>query len=144
LIAELVSEGVEATVPATIRETVEVAERLLEDSGGDPITVAAIARELKLDNSAALRRVRAAIDRGYLKNLEDHKGRPARIVMGDPLPEDIEVLPQVEALRDCTVAREIEGIGTPLPLFPASMRGSSCERPHPAVGAAPARYLARN
>jgi hypothetical protein len=49
LIAELVSEGVEATVPATIRETVEVAERLLEDSGGDPITVAAIARELKLE-----------------------------------------------------------------------------------------------
>jgi hypothetical protein len=118
LIAELVSEGVEATVPATIRETVGVAERLLEDSGRDPITVAAIARELKLDNSAALRRVRAAIDRGYLKNLEDRKGRPARIVVGDTLPEDIEVLPEAEALRGCTVARETERIGTPPP--PAS------------------------
>ena len=78
LVADLVSEGVEAAVPKTIRETVEVVERILRDSDGEAVTVSAVARKLKLDNSTALRRARAAIDRGHLKNLEDRKGRPAR------------------------------------------------------------------
>src|SRR5215212_1907851 len=99
LVADLVSEGVEVAVPKIIRETVEAVERMPRDSGGETVTVAAVARELKLDNSTALRRVRTAIDRGHLKNQEDRKGRPARLVPGDPLPEDIEVLPSVEKLR---------------------------------------------
>jgi hypothetical protein len=115
LVADLVSEGVEAAVPKTIRETDEAVEQRLGDSDGETVTVAAVARVLKLDNSTALRRVRAAIDRGHLKNLEDRKGRPARLVLGDPLPEDIEVLPSVERLQGCTVAAETEGIGTPPP-----------------------------
>ncbi|ABG04864.1 hypothetical protein Rxyl_1917 [Rubrobacter xylanophilus DSM 9941] len=115
LVADLVSEGVEAAVPKTVRETVETARRLLEDSGGEPITTAAIARELRLDKSAALRRVRAAIDRGHLKNLEDRRGRPARIVLGDPLAGEVEVLPSVEKLRGCRVAGSTGGSDTPLP-----------------------------
>jgi hypothetical protein len=115
LVADLVSEGVEAAVPKTIRETVEVVERILRNSDAVTVTVATVARELKLDNSTALRRVRAAIDRGHLKNLEDRKGRPARLVVGDPLPEDIEVLPSVERLQGCTVAGETERIDTPPP-----------------------------
>jgi hypothetical protein len=119
LVADLVSEGVEATVPATVRETVGAVKRLLEDSDGDPVNVAAVARELKLDNGSALRRVRAAIDRGYLKNLEDRKGRTARLVLGDPLADDVEVLPSVEALRGCTVAGVSEGVGYTPPLLTA-------------------------
>jgi len=115
LVAELVSAGAEAAVPKTVRETVEAAQRLLESSGGDPIIVTTLAETLKLDKSATLRRVRAATDRGYLKNLEDRKGRPARLVLGDPLPKDIEVLPKVEELQGCAVASETEGIGTPPP-----------------------------
>ena len=61
--------------------------------------MARLAEELKLDRSAALRRARTAIDRGYLKNLEDRRGRPARLVSGDPLPEEVEVLPTVERLQ---------------------------------------------
>jgi hypothetical protein len=106
---------VEAAVPKTIRETVEVVEQVLGDSDGETATVAAVARELKLENSTTLRRVRAAIDRGHIKNLEDRKGRPARLVVADPLPEDIQVLPSVETLWGCTVALETEGIGTPPP-----------------------------
>ena len=102
-------------MPKTVRETVEAAQRLLESSGDNPITVTTLAETLKLDESATLRRVRAAIDRGYLKNLEDRKGRPARLVLGDPLPKDIEVLPKVEELQGCAVASETEGIGTPPP-----------------------------
>ncbi len=115
LVADLISEGVEATVPKTVRETVEAARRLLEGSEGEPITTAGIARELKLDKSAALRRVRAAIDRGHLKNLEDRRGRPARIVLGDPLAGEVQVLPSVEKLRGCRVADKPEERDTPLP-----------------------------
>ncbi len=113
LIADLISEGIEATVPKTVRETVGAVERLLEDSDDDAIPTVAVARELELDKSAALRRVRNAIDRGHLKNLEDRRGRPARLVLDEPLPEDLEILPTVERLRGCTVADENEGINNP-------------------------------
>jgi hypothetical protein len=98
-----------------VHEKVVTVERLLEDSEGESVTVAAVARELDLDKGAALRRVRAATDRGHLRNQEDRKGRPARLVLGDPLLEDIEVLPKVEELRGCRVADGTEGVGTPLP-----------------------------
>ena len=45
--------------------------------------VVKLAKELKLDKSSAWRRVRAAIDRSYVKNLEERKGRPAQLVPGD-------------------------------------------------------------
>ncbi len=109
LVADLVSEGVEAAVPPTMRETVEALIRLHADES-EPVTVAALAEELELDRSAAWRRARTATDRGYLKNLEDRKGRPARLVPGDPLPADIEVLPTPEKLHGCTVAGVPEGV----------------------------------
>ena len=40
----------------------------------------AVAEELDIDKAAASRRVRAATDRDYLKNLEDRKGHSAKIV----------------------------------------------------------------
>jgi hypothetical protein len=109
LVAGLVSEGVEATVPATIRETVEKLALLYTDDS-EPVTIVKLAGELKLDKSSTWRRVKAAIDRGYLKNLEDRRGRPAKLVPGDPLPDDLEVLPTVERLHGCTVAGESGGI----------------------------------
>ena len=60
---------------------------------------------LKLDKSAISRRVSGAIDAGVLRNLEDRKGRSARLVLGDPLPGDIEVLPPPEVLQCCSVDR---------------------------------------
>jgi hypothetical protein len=108
LVADLVAEGVEATVPKNVRETVEAVKRLHADAS-ESVTNAAVARELKLDKSAASRRVRVALDGGYLKNLEDRKGRPARLEPGDPLPDDVVVLPTPdEALQCCGVARRDE------------------------------------
>jgi hypothetical protein len=109
LVADLVSEGIEATVPETVRQSVAALKRLHAEES-EPVTIAALAQELELDKSAAWRRVRTAMDRGYLKNLEDRKGRPARLVPGDALPDDIEILPTPERLRGCTVAGVSEGI----------------------------------
>jgi len=111
LVADLVSEGIEATVPATVRETVEMVERLHDETEKD-VTIAALAEELELDKSAAWRRVRSAMDRGYLDNKEERKGRPAKLVTADALPDDIEILPASERLQGCTVASDLEGVET--------------------------------
>lgn len=111
LVADLVSEGIEATVSVTVRETVAALRRLHAEED-ESVTIAALAQELELDKSAAWRRVRTAMDRGYVKNLEDRKGRPARLVPGDALPDDIEILPTPERLQGCTVAGVSEGINT--------------------------------
>jgi hypothetical protein len=109
LVADLVSEGIEATVPSTVRETVEMVKRLRDETDRD-VTIVGLAEELKLDKSAAWRRVRSAMDRGYLDNKEDRKGRPAKLVVADALPDDIEILPTPQRLHGCTVASDSEGI----------------------------------
>ena len=97
LVVDLVSEGVEATVPPTVRETVQaVAAR----AGEEGVSITVLARELNLDKASASRRWNSARARGYLKNLESGRGKPARIVLADPLPDDREILPTPERLRE--------------------------------------------
>ena len=95
LVSDIVADAAEATVPDTVRETVQAVSDL---SASGPTTNAAVAKELGLDKSAAYRRVQTAIHKGYVKNLEEKKGHPARLVIGDPLPADVTVLPQPEIL----------------------------------------------
>lgn len=101
LVADLVADAAEQSVPATVRETVAAVGEL-GDAGAREVTVAQIARRLNLDKSAAWRRVRAAVESGYLRNLEERKGRPARLLPGDPLPEDQPILPEPEGLQGCS------------------------------------------
>jgi hypothetical protein len=119
LVADLVSEGIEATVPETIRKTVEAVMRLREDSNGEPVTVAELARELKLDRSAVSRRVRNAKDRGYLRDLEDNPRKPSRLIPGDDLPDDLQILPKPEDVRAGVRERA-----------PGSARLSGAQEPH--------------
>ena len=90
LVADLEAEGVEATVPPIVRQTVEAVERLIRDGDDEHATNKAVAEELEIDKAAASRRAREAISRGYLQNLEDRKGRPSRLVVGESMPEDAE------------------------------------------------------
>ena len=53
----------------------------------------------KLNKSTVSRRVGTALAGGYLKNLEDKKGRPFRLELGDPLPEECEILPAPDVLE---------------------------------------------
>jgi hypothetical protein len=86
-------------VPATVRETVEAVKRLREGSKGEPVTVAELARKLKLDRSAVSRRVSNAKDRGYIRDLEENLRKPSRLVLGDDLPDDLQILPKPEDVR---------------------------------------------
>jgi hypothetical protein len=117
LVSDLVSEGIEATVPKSVREAVHAVARLhaQEDL---PVAVVQVAKELKLDRSAASRRIRSAKDRGFLRDLEDNPRKPSRLVPADPLPEDLDILPdphKLQAYKACMRADESEGIHTPLP-----------------------------
>src|SRR5262249_35431213 len=100
LLEKLFAEGVEATVPATVRETVEVVRECLAAGGsgqtadGTPtVSLTALAKELNLDKNSVHHRVRKATAAGYLPNQETRKGKPAQLVLADPLPEEGEVLP---------------------------------------------------
>jgi hypothetical protein len=93
------------------RQTVE-AVRELAAQHPDGVPQSALVKVLNLDRGPVSRRVRVAIDRGYLTNLEDRRGRPAKLVLGDALPEEQEILPHPEALEAdrCAVARISGGI----------------------------------
>jgi hypothetical protein len=102
LVADLLAEGVEASIPAVVRQTVEAVARLSAHHP-DGVSIKELAATLHIDKSSASRRVRAA--GGYLKNLEEKRGKRARLIPGDPLPEDQQLLPPPQALADrCTVA----------------------------------------
>lgn len=119
LVGDVVAEGVEASVPEIVRETVE-ALKAMDDPNG--VQAKAIGDFLHIDKSAALRRCQMALKRGYIKNLQEKRGQKARYVPDQPMPDDLTILPEPETLArlmadGCTVDREIEGQGTPSPLM---------------------------
>jgi hypothetical protein len=158
LVADLVAEGVEVTVPPVVRETVKAVVAADEREG---VSLAALATTLGIDKSAASRRWANARERGYLKNLEDRRGKPARIVPADPLPDDVHVLPVPGQLVNsaasptvephegdrCTVDPVAGQVTTPTSSRGASELDALIDRerelpeiplPRPATGSAPA------
>lgn len=81
------------------------------------------------------------MDRGYVKNLEERKGRPARLVLGDPLPDDIEILPTVERLHGCTVAGVREGVEANFVAEGVGDEEKEKIRPYPSDEAATVQHL---
>ncbi|MEP6598674.1 MAG: helix-turn-helix domain-containing protein [Actinomycetota bacterium] len=120
LVGDVVSAAAGQTVPDTVRETVDAVVRL---AGSEGVTAVAVAEVLKVDKSAASRRLAVARAGGYVKNLEEHRGRPGRWAVGDPLPGAEGLLPVAHTLGNplppettgvegggCTVARLSEGV----------------------------------
>lgn len=108
LVIDIISEGVQATVSAAVRETVKaVADLQAEDPEKKPVNLQRLAQRLGLDKSAAQRRSKVARELGYLVNLEDRNGKPAQLVIGDPLPEETKVLPSPGDL--------VGGVGSGIP-----------------------------
>ena len=108
IVADVIAEGVEATVRSDVRQTVEAVKALLAD-GPDNVTVKQVAEFLELDASSVSRRVRVARSLGYIRNEETRRGMPAKLVTGDKMPEDAEILPHPDRLQErvhaCTTDR---------------------------------------
>jgi hypothetical protein len=98
LVADLIAEGIERGVSDALRQTVETAAKLLAAPGTSEVTISALARALHMDYPAVHRRVRQAMDRGFLKNFETRKGLPARLALGEALPKPTTILPMPDAL----------------------------------------------
>lgn len=126
LVSDLMSEGVGATVDLTVRETVNAVEDL-RGAHNDDVTTKAVGEQLGIGKSAAHRRSKKAISLGYLQNLEERKGKPAKLALGEAMPEDLIILPEPEMLAanldqsGCAVAVVSEGSDTPR-ILPDALR----------------------
>jgi DNA invertase Pin-like site-specific DNA recombinase len=98
LVLDVISQGIEVAVAPIVRDTVK-AVRALIAAGKTEVSLREIADALRLDKSAASRRIASAVQAGYLRNLEDRKGRPARVCLGEAMPEELPVLPPAEVLH---------------------------------------------
>lgn len=100
LVVAPISEGLGAAVSKAVRETVNVVGHLSPrvDTDTDFMSLADVAEKLGIDKSSASRRVNQAIKLGYLLNEETIKGKPMRLYAGEPLPEEVQVLPTVEEI----------------------------------------------
>jgi hypothetical protein len=115
LVVDLLDVAVSQTVAATTRQTVDAVEALAPTHPAG-VSLAALAKSLKLDKSTVQRRVSVAVADGYLVNQETAKGKPARLVVGDPLPDQVPLLPEPAALVDrCSVATDSPGYEHPSP-----------------------------
>lgn len=134
LVADVITEGVGGAVSDTVRQTVEAVRVLMSQDVFMNTSTTKIAAHLKIDKSNAGRRLKVAADGGYVQNLETQRGLAAKWVVGDPLPDEVTLLPEAEVLyaqqpdvhasraqhrntsqlpdQDCCgVAPETEGIG---------------------------------
>ena len=113
LVNPILSQAVQMTVSATMRETVEAVGRANKRGG---ISVRRLAEILNLDISSTSRRVDACLERGYLLNLETRRGLAYKLVLGDPLPGGDPLLPEPESLEGLVALQaDPGGIGSPPP-----------------------------
>lgn len=110
LVADTLAEGVGTTVSDTVRETIAAVEALAR-AHIEGVALRVIAEKLKLDKSNVSRRLRVAADGGYLRNLEDKRGKPARWIVGDPLPEPVGLLPEPAQLATAVAVPDLECCG---------------------------------
>jgi len=112
LVLDVISHGLEVSVSSAVRETV-AAVADLKSRSGTAVTVRQLMGELNLGRSAASRRATVALKLGFLS--DGVTKNPKRYSLGDPMPAEVEVLPDADALGlVCVCAPDSAGIATPL------------------------------
>jgi phage/plasmid primase-like uncharacterized protein len=108
LLGDILSEASELKVRATILKTVEAVKTIAKQSDDNAgVTVRQVAAALKLDMSAARRRLYAAEDRGLIENTETRAGRTGkyRCTSKDGL-QSTQVLPTTKQLQEAFEASQ--------------------------------------
>lgn len=86
------------------RAVVEAVHTLYESGQQESVSVAAVAKALGIDRSAASRRLVRPLAEGFVVNVEERKNHPHRLKPGDPLPPPRMAIPDPATLRDlCTL-----------------------------------------
>lgn len=115
----LVKSMYEATVTGAterVRDLVQAVGKL-NGAGEEGVTVTQVANHLEIHKMAASRAVKTACAHGWLVNNEKRRGYPARLVLGEPLPERTG-LPAPKSLETCNgVTPETGGSPSVSPVF---------------------------
>jgi hypothetical protein len=104
----VIMENAERGVSKKMRETVNAVAQICGNDGepqagfkAPEASIAEIAKRLKLDRSAASRRVKQCLSRDLLRPVgEVKKGQKLLVKLGDPIAENEEVLPTVEEIKE--------------------------------------------
>jgi hypothetical protein len=100
LINGIISASSGIAVKSTVRETVEaVKAKTVTMPEGEGITALDVAKHLKLDKSAAWRRLKSATLEGLIVNIETRRGQPGRYRFSGQEIEEADILPDVSILR---------------------------------------------
>jgi len=109
------TEAASAGVSASVRETVEAVAALTtraqncgdEAKTGVAVTVTKtdVARHLGLSKDTVWRRIERCLELRYLTNLATRKSLPARLTLGDPLPDEQRALPEADELENSDPAK---------------------------------------
>jgi hypothetical protein len=125
LAGDILARGASTSVATEVREVVAAVHQLNPNYDEDTaVTITRLTATMKLDRSTVTRRVKEAVQLGFLRNLAPAR-KPYRLILGDPIPEDRTLLPEVKWLLKAREAREAAS-GRPSPL-PDDGQGQSDE-----------------
>ena len=124
LLAQIFDVSTSEGVTPAIREVVDAIEEREE------VSLAELAKRLKLAKTTVNWRTQRAIRGGWLVNNETRKGQPARFARGTPLPEEKSVMPTPEELSaayECTsdFGEELDRTPSPAPDAPPNVDGEA-------------------
>jgi hypothetical protein len=114
LIGGIVSEGIGATVSNDVRELVAAVTAALAKTGSDTDTVrrTQVEAELDLDPRAVRRRLAQAVEGGFVVNRNPGRGKTALYAIGDPIPDDVNILPTVDTIRQALNQKNLDNLAT--------------------------------
>ena len=115
LVSAIMSDGVGCTVSPAVRIVVEEVKKVLAE-GNDHATAHHLSQRLKLDRSSITRRISVALENGYLVTLQEKRGKPFKLTLGEALPDEVEILPSPDKIARCSNADVCGGMhrgGTP-------------------------------
>jgi hypothetical protein len=151
LVKDLIAVGTGVKVADRVRETVKAVADVLDTVKNarnegtsvinladvpedNTVTVKQVAKKLKLDHNPTWRRVQDSIRVGVLRNLEERKGRPARLVLGDAIEAvEVELLPEAKALIEAlnADAQNVDVSPTPSGISGSALEGSLARKQDP-------------
>ena len=106
LIGHITAEGAGIAVSPEMLETIDAVKLVTVNiPNDDGATAHEVGKKLGLDRSTALRRLRVLQDKGFVANLEQHRGRPGKYRLTEQEIEAESLLPTVDQIR---AAEEIE------------------------------------
>jgi hypothetical protein len=99
LLGDLLATTAEVKVRAAIADTIEAVKDKQPTNKKFGATAREVANALKIDRTAAWRRLRQAEDSGFVVNVEERRGHPGQYRTTDESLPDADMLPTAEQLR---------------------------------------------